>query len=936
MIENEKSCTILIHSEKGVPPSLQDFQKKIEEAGGVYMMKKNGKKLAEVLEELLIFMINGETYPKLLMTIIRYMVNCDDHRVKKLMTVYWELCDKTADDGSLKEEMLLVTNAILKDLLHHNEYVRGSTLRLLCRMRYFKLLEPLIYAIVQNLSHRHSYVRRNAVMCIYAIVKTFGPQAVPDAAAEVEKLLLVEGDISTKRNAFVMLVHSDIERVTNYVISMEEQISSIGDICQLVVLDLIKKVCRLNPSLRPRLLRIVFSLASSSTPAVAYECACAALALTASPVAVQLATQTFISLVSTQPDNSVKLIVLDRLAEVRKKHRSVIEELSMDALRGLNCPTVEVRRRVLDLVLGSLATSKHIADIISLLSKELSKARELSDGNIEYRRLLVKSLHSISRTFSDFAPSVVTTLADFLSDVDQTTSAEVLAALRDLVSSLPHLRMHILPHIVPKIPEIISSRVLRGALWLVGEFSASEETLESILRPLRPLPLPAPVETATKGSTVTSSKTVVLADGSYATVQTTTAQTEGKQSPFRRIAREGDELLLNLTASVISKILGNCKVQPKLKNECLFLLANFVKILKRDNRDAAAQRVAAQLRSALGPSPVDKKLWENSRPALIRVVASEAKPLLAAEERIASNVDRGVFFRQLRDKRGTGVSSEETDLAGPGSALSLAEDAEDVHAKLFSERLARSVPLTGLADPLYLEGFIHLNSLDLAVEIWAYNRTNETLQNVTIELCTHGDLKIVDRPPPVTLAAGESAILNASFKVSSTESGVIFGYATFDRKSGSETMVLNEMHADILDYLEMGSLAEAPFKQMWQDFEWENKLVISSNSQDAKTFLVNLMTITHLSLVGAKQNGKRMSTEEAELQISSRGKLISNSSFVSVNLCAKSVFGEDALANVSIETGAEGKLGGGIRIRARSQGLALSLGDRIASVMRSM
>ena len=68
--ENEKSCTIVIHSdaitanpEKNGPPSLQDFQKKIEQSGQTYMQKKDGKKLAQVLQELLILMINGETYP---------------------------------------------------------------------------------------------------------------------------------------------------------------------------------------------------------------------------------------------------------------------------------------------------------------------------------------------------------------------------------------------------------------------------------------------------------------------------------------------------------------------------------------------------------------------------------------------------------------------------------------------------------------------------------------------------------------------------------------------------------------------------------------------------------------------------------------------------------------------------------------------------------
>ena len=51
--------------------------------------------------------------------------------------------------------------------------------------------------------------------------------------------------------------------------------------------------------------------------------------------------------------------------------------------------------------------------------------------------------------------------------------------------------------------------------------------------------------------------------------------------------------------------------------------------------------------------------------------------------------------------------------------------------------------------------------------------------------------------------------------------------------------------------------------------------------------------------------------------------------FLSANLYARSVFGEDALVNVSMEKLPGGKLGGYIRIRSKTQGIALSLGDKL-------
>ena len=59
------------------------------------------------------------------------------------------------------------------------------------------------------------------------------------------------------------------------------------------------------------------------------------------------------------------------------------------------------------------------------------------------------------------------------------------------------------------------------------------------------------------------------------------------------------------------------------------------------------------------------------------------------------------------------------------------------------------------------------------------------------------------------------------------------------------------------------------------------------------------------------------------------------SGYLAANLYAKSVFGEDALVNLSVEKQADGKLAGYIRIRSKTQGIALSLGDKITLKVRA-
>merc|ERR1719399_225523 len=100
------------------------------------------------------------------------------------------------------------------------------------------------------------------------------------------------------------------------------------------------------------------------------------------------------------------------------------------------------------------------------------------------------------------------------------------------------------------------------------------------------------------------------------------------------------------------------------------------------------------------------------------------------------------------------------------------------------------------------------------------------------------------------------------------------------------------------------------------------------------------MSIVGRSYKALKEKGKKKdkvtAEDVAEMLREAVGvqKLIDTSNFVAVNLYAKSIFGEDALANISIEKLPDGKLTGSVRIRSRTQGIALSLGDRITVVQR--
>ena len=65
-------------------------------------------------------------------------------------------------------------------------------------------------SILNNLEHRHSFVRRNAVIAIDALYKLpDGHHLFPDGPEVVERFMMSESDLSARRNAFLMLYNND-------------------------------------------------------------------------------------------------------------------------------------------------------------------------------------------------------------------------------------------------------------------------------------------------------------------------------------------------------------------------------------------------------------------------------------------------------------------------------------------------------------------------------------------------------------------------------------------------------------------------------------------------------------------------------------------------------------------------------------------------------
>ncbi|OBT73271.1 hypothetical protein VF21_08423 [Pseudogymnoascus sp. 05NY08] len=942
----ESSYSLVHQDNLSDVPSMSELRTQLE--------KGTDETKIETMKRILTIMLNGDPMPQLLMHIIRFVMPSKSKPLKKLLYFYYEICPKLDAGGKLKQEMILVCNGVMHDLQGANEFIRGNTLRFLCKLREPELIEPLISSVRSCLEHRHAYVRKNAVFAVASIFQ-LSESLIPDAADLLAAFLETESDHTCKRNAFAALSSINHDKALAYLSSVFDGIPNADELIQLVELEFIRKDAFQNPQNKAKYLRLIFDLLEAGASTVVYEAASSLTALTNNPVAVKAAAAKFIELSIKEADNNVKLIVLDRVDQLRRKNEGVLNDLTMEILRVLSSPDIDVRRKALELAL-EMVSSKNVADVVLLLKKELTKTVDQEyEKNNEYRQLLIHSIHQCAIKFSEVAASVVDLLMDFIADFNSTSAVDVISFVKEVVEKFPKLRQTIVERLVSTLSEVRAGKVYRGALWIVGEYSTDANDIRDAWKRIRASLGEIPIlaseqrlldegsegqeekEAHTNGTDKPSAPTGsrrVLADGTYATESALTSTSAvlakleavkaAQKPPLRQLILDGDYYLASVLSSTLTKLVMRHSEISKdeartnaLRAEAMLIMISIIRVgqsqfVKAPIDEDSVDRIMSCVRS-LAEFAQKKELetvfLEDTRKAFRAMVQVEEKKRAAKEAvekaKTAVQVDDVVQIRQLAKKNASdGADEIELDLEKATGGDTATED--------LSSKLSRVVQLTGFSDPVYAEAYVKVHQFDIVLDVLLVNQTTETLQNLSVEFATLGDLKVVERPTTQNLGPHDFQNVQCTIKVSSTDTGVIFGNVVYDGQSSTDNnvVILNDVHVDIMDYIQPATCTETQFRTMWTEFEWENKVNINSKAKSLREFLTQLMACTNMTCL----------TPEASLK--------GDCQFLSANLYARSVFGEDALANLSIEKeGDDGPVTGFVRIRSRSQGLALSLGS---------
>ncbi|KAG1805419.1 hypothetical protein EV424DRAFT_1579243, partial [Suillus variegatus] len=155
---------------------------------------------------------------------------------------------------------------------------------------------------------------------------------IPDAPELMQTFIDAESDAMCKCNAFVFLAHCAMSEAAEWLISVYDQLPSLGELLQMSIM--------IHRHHQPQYMIIgcMFELLNSSSHAVKYKAATTLTTLTLRRrlPAAKAAASCFVNLVIKESGNNVKLIVLDRLDTLHLKHDHILDGLAMDILRVLS------------------------------------------------------------------------------------------------------------------------------------------------------------------------------------------------------------------------------------------------------------------------------------------------------------------------------------------------------------------------------------------------------------------------------------------------------------------------------------------------------------------------------------------------------------------------------------------------------------------------
>lgn len=516
------------------------------------------------------------------------------------------------------------------------------------------------------------------------------------------------------------------------------------------------------------------------------------------------------------------------------------------------------------------------------------------------------------------------------------------------------------------LPFIADSDCMCSLIWTLGEFARGEEMTQKVMaavqQSLGKLPIvdselakrqaeeeadsdEAYQATLLAKSPSAPSKRKINLDGTYAsenafTSGSSSANSEYESERIRKFVLSSDYSVGVAMASAVTKIAlaASPKAMGKvtnIKGEAMLYITSALRVgmsplvSERIDKDSYQRMMTCIRILAQTDATTDAAFTRDCHTAFERQLKLfERSRSGDAFSQDSHPIENGLSFRLAHlTTSGCAKGSMVTvdpDAISNSKDVSLALLGESVadESRQFSSLLSRVTQLTGFSDCIYAETYVTISGQDILLDILLVNQMDETLQNVSIELSCSGDLKVNDKPRVLTLPSNGFAVAKASVKIRSTDNGVIFGCITYGITQ-VETIMLSTIPIDIIEYIRPKAISTEEFRRNWTLLEWENKILVPGIPKLSLREVIDaLIKDLHFACVtpsfGISENGE----------------------YLAANLYATSLFGEEILANICLERISEAVdapvVSGHLRLRSKTQGIAVALGERITALVAKL
>jgi len=393
--------------------------------------------------------------------------------------------------------------------------------------------------IIDNMTHKHVYVRKNALLCILSITNNFGPDVLPESIVKtLREIIETDSDITCKRNAYLALAKINKDEsftITNDILATSD-INEIGDLFILSIVENLRNLSLLYPKEKGRMLKILLDLSNHKSHSVLFEVANSLILLSSNPNIIKNAVGIFCNLLVEQKDNNILIIILKKLINIKNKYRDILEEQILSFAIILNSTAnSEIRKLLFDLIIELLKES-NINQVFDVFINDLNKLRGVSETetNLQFKNMILDCMHKGLKRFPNTSSNYAIFLLErcMLYDSKNTFINEQLNILKDLFYIYPNLRKEFINKIVDHFDEIQHYEILQLSFWVFAEFIKDDlelmkKTYLIIMKNMGDLNfeyIPEQASNLNKKNVSNHSnekkvitKTVILPDGTYGT-----------------------------------------------------------------------------------------------------------------------------------------------------------------------------------------------------------------------------------------------------------------------------------------------------------------------------------------------------------------------------------------------------------------------------------